>query len=284
MRLFELLAGTLLLILLFIKATKSSKYDDYIKELDDADFPLKSIYGIGFAWNEGKLFRLRGKIKVMLMKQAKLLYDERYAEYYATVVWAQTLSFTHLFLCAGFILGGAFDTALFTVAGIAFAAVCAYYFMSRMKNILDTRKTECVIELPEIVSTMALLINSGMILKETWEKIAFNKDGTIYDLMKQATVDMKNGVPEVEAIHKFGEKTNSPEVKKFTGALIQGLEKGSAELSIFLAKQSSEMWALKKEVMLQKGEAAASKLLMPIALIFVGILITVITAAIGMLL
>lgn len=284
MRLLELLIGSILLLLMFIKAIKGSRYNDYVKDLDDSDFPLKEIYCIGFAWNNGKLLKLRGKFKRTLMKQAKLLYDEKYAEYYATVIWAQTLSFVHLCVCAGCIVGGVFDFGFFAFVGVVFGGVSAYYFITRMKEKLETRKTECVVELPEIVSTMALLINSGMILKETWETIAYNKEGTIYTLMKQASVDMQNGVSEVDAIHKFGIKSDSPEVKKFTGALIQGIEKGSQELSIFLSKQSSEMWNLKKQVMLQKGEAAASKLLMPIALIFVGILITIISAAVGMLL
>ena len=284
MRLLDLIIGSVLLLLMFIKAVKGSRYNDYVKDLDSSEYPLPEIYCVGFAWNDGKLLKLRGKLKRMLMKQAKLLYEEKYAEYYATVVWAQTISFVHLCLCAGFIFGGAFDLSLFTFAGIVFAGVSAYYFITRMKEKLETRKTECVVELPEIVSTMALLINSGMILKETWQTIAYNKEGTIYTLMKQASVDMQNGVPEVDAIQKFGVKSDSPEVKKFTGALIQGIEKGSQELSIFLASQSSEMWNLKKQVMLQKGEAAASKLLMPIALIFVGILITIISATVGMML
>ena len=284
MRLVELLIGSILLLLMFIKAIKGSRYNDYVKDLDDSDYPLKELYCIGFAWNDGKLLKLRGRVKTTLMKQARLLYDERYAEYYATVTWAQAISFVHLSLCAGFIVGGAFNFGLFTFAGIVFAGVSAYFFTTRMKEKLETRKTECVVELPEIVSTMALLINSGMILKETWETIAYTKEGTIYTLMQQASVDMQNGVSEVDAIYKFGVKSDSPEVKKFTGALVQGIEKGSQELSIFLAKQSSEMWNLKKQVMLQKGEAAASKLLVPIALIFVGILITIISAAMGMML
>ena len=59
------------------------------------------------------------------------------------------------------------------------------------------------------------------------------------------------------------------------------MEKGGAELSDFLAKQSSEMWNQKRQHMLQKGEKAAAKLLAPIMLIFIGILIMIIAVAFG---
>ena len=77
--------------------------------------------------------------------------------------------------------------------------------------------------------------------------------------------------------------SDAPEIKKFASVLTQGIEKGSRELSNSLIHQSAEMWNLKKQVMLQKGEAAASKLLAPTAMIFIGVLIIIIAAAIGML-
>lgn len=283
MRLISLIIGTILLVLLLIKMNQGKKFDSYVENLDDSDYPLKVFYCIGFAWNEGKILNLKGKTRKVLISQAKLLFDPQYAEYYANVVWAQVISMTHLCICIGFVLSGAFDFLFLALVGVICAFVFGYFFLTKMKEELNKRKEECTIELPEIVSTMALLINSGMVLREAWEKIAYGKEGTVYNLMQAACIDMQNGYSEMDAIHKFGVMSDSPEIKKFTGALVQGLSKGSRDLSDFLTKQSSEMWALKKQIMLQKGEAAASKLLAPISLIFVGILIIVISAAVGML-
>jgi tight adherence protein C len=61
------------------------------------------------------------------------------------------------------------------------------------------------------------------------------------------------------------------------------MERGGGELSAFLLQYSSEMWALKKQTMLQKGEKAASALLGPTAIIFVGIILVVLGGALGML-
>ncbi len=282
MRIVELIIGTLLAILLIIKLIKAGRFDEMIEGLE-GDYPLKDFYGIGFSWNKNKLFSLRGNLKENLMDQARLLYDPRYAEYYAMVTWAQTLTFIHISLCFGFLLGGMLDFTFFSVVGIVCAAFFGYYFFTKMKNVLQSRRTECIVELPEIVSTMALLMNSGMVLKEIWRIIANSKEGEVYRLMRESCVDMDNGMSEKDAIYKFGILSNTPEIKKFTSVLIQGIDKGSKDLTEILAAQSVEMLELKKQIMLQKGEAAASKLLIPTVMIFGGILIIVISAAFGML-
>ena len=57
------------------------------------------------------------------------------------------------------------------------------------------------------------------------------------------------------------------------------MEKGGTELAGFLTRQSSELWSSRRQRMLQEGEKAATKLLLPIVLIFIGIIIIVMTAA-----
>lgn len=283
MRLLYLLIGSLLAVFLVIKLLKGAKFNYLVENLEGGEFPLKSIYCIGFSWSEGKLFALKGKIREKLIGQAKLLYDPKFAEYYASVVWAQFLSFVHICLTLGFLLAGAFDSILMLIIGLATAIIFGFYFINRMNDLLKTRETECTAELPEIVSTMALLINAGMMLRNAWHTIAESKDGAVYELMRQSCIDMDNGMSEVDAIHKFGRMSNSAEIRKFTSALAQSIERGGAELSDFLGRQSIEMWTLKKQLMLQKGEAAASKLLAPTVMLFIGIIVAVITGAIGML-
>ena len=270
--------------LFVLQMVRGSKYQYMVENLESGEFPLKSLYCTGFAWSEMPALALKGKTREKLVGQAKLLYDARYAEYYASVVWAQFLSFIHLSILLGFLLAGVLDSGLMLIVGLVMAVVFGFYFINRMNDLLTTREKECVAELPEIVSTMALLINAGMMMRHAWEQIANSKEGTAYDLMRQACVDMENGMTEVDAIHKFGRMSNSAEIRKFTSALAQSIERGGAELNDFLSRQSVEIWTLKKQTMLQKGEAAASKLLAPTAMLFVAIIIAVFSGALGMLL
>lgn len=283
MRLVYLFFGSVLAILFIIKLLRGEKYFYLVENLDGEEYPFKSLYCVGFSWSESRILALSGKCREKLIGQAKLLYEAKYAEYYASIVWAQAITFIHLCLMIGLLLAGAFDSALMFVIGLATSGAFGFYFINRMNELLKKREVECTSELPEIVSTMALLINAGMVLRNAWHTIAESKEGTVYQLMRQSCIDMDNGVAEVDAIHKFGRLSNSGEIRKFTSALTQSIERGGAELADFLSRQSIEMWTLKKQLMLQKGEAAASKLLLPTAMLFIAIIIAVITGALGML-
>jgi tight adherence protein C len=93
----------------------------------------------------------------------------------------------------------------------------------------------------------------------------------------QTTVnEMKNGVSEIDAMFNFGSRCIIPEIKKFTSTIVQGMVKGNSDLIIMLQEQSKEVWALKKQNVRRQGEKASSKLMIPMMLMFVGILIMVI--------
>lgn len=283
MQYIYLAIGSVLCALLILKMITGSKYSAMVESLDSGEFPLKNLYTVGLSWGELKLFALRGEIREKLIGQAKLLFDPRYAEYYANIMWSAMVTFVHLSLAVGFLLAGMMNSAFMVLFGIICAVLFGYYFVNRMSDLLNDRRIECTAELPEIVSTMALLVNAGMMLREAWRRIAYSKEGTTYELMQDACAKMENGYSEFTAITEFGRLCNSAEIRKFTSALTQSMERGSGELTSFLLRYSSEMWGLKKQVMLQKGEKAASMLLGPTAIIFVGIILVVLGGALGML-
>lgn len=281
MRFILLIFGTVLTVLFIVQLIRGKKFNMMVENLDEKEFPLGSLYIVGFSWSATKFLPFQGKRAAMLKNHAGMLYEIQYAEYYANIVWAQAITMSHLLLTVTLLIAGIMYDSLFLWlgAGIFFTVLCSTYCMQNMKNILEKRTQECEIQLPEVVSTMAILVNSGMVLRDVWIMVSNNGNGAIYDLMCKACKDMDNGCSEMDAIYRFGISSNSTEIKKFTSALLQSMEKGGGELGVFLAQQSSELWNTKRQKMLQSGEKAATKLLLPIVLIFVGIIIIVMTAA-----
>ena len=115
-----------------------------------------------------------------------------------------------------------------------------------------------------------------MILREAWERVAYSKEGVIYQEMRRSVIDMQNGAAEVDAIFTFGQRSLLPEIRKFASTLIQGTTKGNSDLAAMLTEQSKEVWALKKQQVHRQGELANNKLLLPMCVTFIGILIMVI--------
>lgn len=281
MSLIFLSIGSFLSLIFIIFLFAGQKYDNLLDPLEGDAFPLKSIYTVGLAIQNIGPAKLKGNAGDKLRKATTLFYSKQYSEYYARIAWAQVISFSLLFLSVFFVLAGLVPamSAFFALLGVVTCALSAYYFFTYTKNKVNSRQEACESEFPNAISKLALIVNSGVILHDAWEMVASGKDGVFYALMRSSCEDMKNGMSDIDAIHKFGVLTNSEDIKKFTSALIQSIERGGGELPRFLANQSSELWASKRQRTLQKGEKAASALLMPIALMFLGVMLIVISAA-----
>lgn len=273
--------GTILSILFIIMLFKGTKYDYMLESLSGDAFPLKFIYSVGLAWQDFKIGNLRGISGNMLRKDSNLYYSKNYSEYYARIIWAQVISFAHACLAIFFVLAGIFTdmSGFFGIVGVIACFVVVYYFFTFTRGKIKMRTSECEKEFPNAISKLALIVNSGVILHEAWEMVAFGNNGTLYEMMQASCEQIRNGVSEINAIYEFGQKTNSDDIKKFTSALIQSIEHGGGDLPQFLANQSSELWAIHRQIMLQKGEKAAGALLMPIALMFLGVMMIVLAAA-----
>ena len=278
-----LIIGTVLSALFIIMLFAGGRYDEMLKPLSGDDYPLKSIYSVGLCWQDLGIAKLRGKVGDKLKENASLLYSKKYREYYSRIIWAQVLSFAHLLLAVFLVIAGLFsggESKFFLVVGIFACALSVWYFYTYTSERVKKRRGECETELPNAISKLALLVNSGVIVHDAWKMVSYGKDGVFYSMMKDSCVSMDNGKPFIDAIYDFGVLTGSEEVKKFTSALIQSVERGGGDLPQFLASQSSEMWARKRQTLLQKGEKAASALLMPIALMFFGVMLIVIASAV----
>ena len=284
MNLLFLLIGTIISISFIIFLFKGQKYDAYIEALSGDAFPLKDIYSVGFILQEIPLMKLQGNLGNKIRRDTTLYYSVQFGEFYAISVWAQTLSIGYLFLAITFLIAGMCSDMTMTVfslvAGLFLCFFTGYYFLSYTSDKVKKRREACDIEFPNAISKLALLVNSGMILSEAWNMVAYGKEGVFYSLMRKSCEEIINGKSEIDAIYEFGVLTDSQDIKKFTTALIQSIEKGGGELSFFLANQSSELWNHKKQLLLQKGEKAAGALLAPIGIMFAGIMLIVIAAAV----
>lgn len=282
MRLIFLILGTILSAFFIILLFKGKSNDYMLELLDGEAFPLKSIYSVGLALQNNKKLLDNSGFMDKLKGDAKLYYSKQYEEYYARIIIAQVVSFVLFFLAVGFSLAGLIggDMAVFlAILGVVMAAVSGYYFYNFTKDKIKKRQDECDMEFPDAITKLALIVNSGVILHDAWKIVAEGNDGVLYELMRKSCQEMTNGKSDIEAIRDFGVLTNSDEIKKFTTALVQSIERGGGDLPLFLVNQSSELMKLKRQYMLQKGEKAASALLIPIALMFAGVMFIVLASA-----
>lgn len=268
--------GCLVLLVWLIIYFKSLKYTSLFDSLEEKDFPLKELYCFGYCMLEMTHYTYKNKNDRKMRERLEILYDPQYADYYLRVNYAQKLTITALVIVVAFIMYGFADDIAFLALVLGLAALVYYYFGQLIDEQINKRSDSLINDFTEVVSKLALLTNAGMILREAWEKIAFTGDTVLYVEMQKTMDDMKNGISDAEAIRRFGIRCMMPEVKKFSATIIQGIEKGNRELSIMLERQSEEVWNMKKHLAKRKGEKAASKLIIPMMIMFLGILIMIV--------
>lgn len=252
------------------------KYNSMFEVLEEKEYPFKELYGMGYAVLELCKYTFKSKSDRKLRQQLEVLYSKKYSEYYLIVVRSQQITLSMTVFVLAFALYGLSSEILASVVGVAFAALAFYYFGTATAKKIDKRSEELLRDFCEVVSQLALLTNAGMILHDAWVEVAASGKGTIYKEMQLSVVEMKNGVSDKDAIYNFGTRCIIPEVKKFTSTIIQGMTKGHRELIAMLQQQSKEVWELKKQIVRREGAKAASKLLIPICIMFVGILVMII--------
>ena len=137
-------------------------------------------------------------------------------------------------------------------------------------------------DFPDFLNKMVLLINAGMTVPRAWEKIVRDRKNMtpLYEELRRTYIEIKNGKPEMEAYEDFARRCRVKEITKFITAVIQNLKKGNSDLVPLLKLQSNECWQLRKNMAKRLGEEASTKLVLPLMIMFVGILIIVILPAV----
>lgn len=270
-----ILLGAVSLIGWLVIYFKGHKYNEMFDVLEENEYPLKEIYGMGYAVLEMVHYKYKSKNDRKLRQQLEVLYGDKYCEYYLRVIHSQQITMSITVFVLAFALYGLSSEVLAMVIGFVFAGLAYYYFGTVAEKKILKRSEELLHDFSEVVSKLALLTNAGMILREAWQEVAYAGEGIIYTEMQKAVDDMNNGVAEIDAVYGFGTRCIIPEIKKFTSTIIQGMTKGNSELTAMLQEQSKEVWQLKKQLVRREGEKAASKLLIPICIMFVGILIMI---------
>lgn len=270
-------AGSLMVCfwgVLFLRA--GSKYDGIIQAVDRKQFQMPEIFMVGFCcidWFKINLKTVAGRKKE---KELAELYGDQYAGFYRYVIVGGQISYAITLIPIALFMGVLSDSLPFTFLILLGAAAIIVYLDLDIKNNVGRKRDEILEDYPEVLSQLTLLVNAGMIVREAWDKVAYNSNRALYKEMQTTSLEMQNGISESEALYNFAQRCSVKEIRKFSSLLIQNLKKGGSELTASLRLMTTESWEEKKQLAVRKGEAASQKLLIPLIIMFIGIIIMII--------
>lgn len=269
-------AGTLIgAIYGIVLLATGKKYSYMIEPLDKTEYRLPDLYTFGFAFMNLTKHKFTGKGELKRRKYITVLKGDKYAEYYLQVEYAKRVGLTAPLVPLSFFMAGISGEASICFVMLFIVAALYIYIAQRPEKQIEERSEELLTDFSDVVSKLALLINAGMIMRNAWEKVAYSKEGVIYTEMKNVVINMRDGMSESDAYYEFGSRCIIPEIKKFASTIIQGIIKGNKELSVMLTQQSHEVWEIKMNHVKRQGDAAVTKLVAPMMIMFIGILVMI---------
>jgi pilus assembly protein TadC len=136
---------------------------------------------------------------------------------------------------------------------------------------------------PKILRQLSLYVGAGMTVRSAFSKIAEDApDGTdeeIYEEMRYACHEMKQGFGEADVYERFGKRTGLPEYIKLCGMLSGNLKRGNPA---FIARLREEAGIAMRERVLdsrKKGEEAQTKLLAPMMMMLAVVMVMIMIPA-----
>ena len=276
-----ILATAFALFVLYLHFKFSGKFNDVLAGIPSGEYPLRDIYYIGFGFMELIHFDMNSKNARGKIKLISEIYGKQYGPYYFYLLRGGQLTFAIVLTLLMFMLTGISGNYKLVTVGIAISALMIWYLDELLNDKINARRDELLRDYPGMLSKLTLLVNAGMPIREAWIKVANANEGMLYQEMRNTAMDLSNGMQEVEAYKTFGERCSIKSLRKFSTMMIQNLQKGSNEVVQFLKDMSTEAWEEKKHEVKRKGEKASNKLLLPIGLIFAGVLILIIVPMFG---
>lgn len=270
------LVATAVWVLFFLIGIKNNKYANAISHLNNSMFLLKDVYYVGFAILD--TFRISTNKGFFNKKRVEMeeLFGVEDAKRYNRSLWAGMISVGLTIMIVTMAVGLLANEPIISLFGIILGPATGYSMMNSLSNRVNDRREQILMDFPQVVSKLAMLLKAGMTIQDAWAQIAYSREGIIYREMLTAHQDIMNaGASMEEAYMAFARRCVIPETRKFAVLVIQNLKKGGSEMVLSLQELASEQWLEKKHMVLRKGELAGNKLLFPIMLMFIGVLILI---------
>lgn len=271
-------------------------YDEYMDYVDKEEYGLKDFIPMGLWLNEAEWIEklIPMQIRMSLAQHHNQTYQKvlelrgpKEAEFYFYIHngYRKALAILSgaMVSIVGAILAFQQDSNGMILSAVAVVAFFAMPFVadSNFDEQLKKRRLSIQMEFPEFVNKLTLLVNAGMTISKAWEKIINEnkREHILYDEMRYALAEIKAGKPEAVAYEEFARRCKVKEVTKFVSIIVMNLRRGGAEVVPVLREQGNECWEMRKSAAKQLGEEASTKILMPMMIMFIGIIIIVVTPA-----
>ena len=222
----------------------------------------------------------KGSINKAIITKSYELYGKKHATNKTKQLLARLLSYPLIGIAITLtlgvlLLGLGSATAGMAIIGIGsiLILVLVYAMYDELCDKVKKRRVAISKQFPNVVSKLALLVTSGMIMDRAWKETAYSQESDLYQEMRKTAEELDNLVSPEVAYGNFINRCNTKETAKLASAIMQNMSKGNAEIGRLLKNMAREAWQERRRTAKRDAEKANSKLMIPTMLLFIAILI-----------
>lgn len=186
-RLIMLLSGwvsAVVFIVLYLGGSK--KYKVEAEAVDQEKFLLPDIFVVGMSVI--RTFNINTARKSAKKRQMlSELFGRDYMSFYSMIMTAASISYVLLLLPIAFFLGALANSPILVILFAAIAALLIWFTSSKLDTALTEQHEEILLDYPNVLSNLALLVNAGMMLRDAWRTVGESGTRKLYREMQNVT-------------------------------------------------------------------------------------------------
>jgi tight adherence protein C len=175
------------------------------------------------------------------------------------------------------------DGSLLFVGGLLAILIPAARIRDVFRKV-EKRKQDILLELPELLSKLMLLVGAGDTVQSALYRCAMGgaeiqPDHPLYIELQRSMNAMSNGESIHHSLELLSRRCAVQEVSVFTATLLLNYRKGGETFVLSLRELSYSLWEKRKAVARIRGEEASSKLVFPLVAMFFVLMVLVASPA-----
>ncbi len=254
----------------------SKQYRDFFDSLDQKEYSYKAFLPGCLGIVDTLKLTGKGPYQTRINHKIVMLHGSRYMTYFAKVHWAVKVFYlilglilTSIFCLLGRVEG--LSLTVIPIAGVGFFLLADKTLDDRYKE----RKLKLEKDFPDFMSKLVLLVNAGLNIRQAIDRIVneARKDSPLYQELQCVITDIQAGITENEAYADFAERCKIKQITNFVSILRQNIKLGGNQMVFELRRMGTECWEMRKNIAKQLGETASSKLMIPLAIMFIAVVL-----------
>lgn len=209
------------------------------------------------------------KLKIILRNQ----YGDSLLNYNITNFASKKIMYSFYLICINLMIYPIIHNLLIFILILIFIIFINLYFDFDIKIKYSKYKNSIKNDLPNIISRMSLLIQSGIPTRECINIVSRFEREESY--LKKINALVSNGMSENEAYNLMISRSDDILIRKFLSILLQNLEKGSDNITDSLDLLRKESDEFRRNNIIIKTQEANRKLLIPNIMVFLGIMLMI---------